>query len=124
MRVLLDSCIWRGVAPVLEAAGHDVTWVGNWPVDPADAAILATARLEGRVVITLDKDFGELAIVHHRRHAGIVRLVDISARRQATVCLDALQTYGPILSSGAIITAELGRFRVRPAEPAADKNGP
>ncbi len=93
MRVLLDSCMWGGVAPVLEATGHNVTWVGNWPADPGDAAILDTARLEGRVLITLDKDFGELAVVHRRRHAGIVRLVDISARQQATVCL---QAYGPM----------------------------
>ena len=31
--------------------------------DPGDEEILATAYAEGRILITLDKDFGELAVV-------------------------------------------------------------
>ena len=43
------------------------------------------ADSEGRILVTLDKDFGELVIVHHRPHHGILRVVDISAKKQAGV---------------------------------------
>ena len=75
MRLLLDTCIWGGAAPELRAAGHDVSWAGDWPQDPGDDEILALAHRERRVLVTLDKDFGELAIVHEQPHGGIVRIV-------------------------------------------------
>ena len=37
----------------------------------------ASLRADGRVLVTLDKDFGELAILHGVAHAGIVRLVGL-----------------------------------------------
>jgi predicted nuclease of predicted toxin-antitoxin system len=33
---------------VLETAGHDVIWSGDWPEDPGDEEILAQAHREGR----------------------------------------------------------------------------
>ena len=61
------------------AAGHDVIWAGGWLVDPGDDEILARASGEGRILITLDKDFGELAAVREQAHAEIIRLVILSA---------------------------------------------
>jgi len=40
--------------------------------DPGDEEILEWAHREGRVLVTLDKDFGELAIIHERSHCGII----------------------------------------------------
>ena len=100
----------------LRSAGHDVAWVGDWPVDPGDERVLATAAQEGRVLVTLDRDFGELAIVHRQPHCGILRLVDLRARDQGRVCSVALNRYATQLEQGAIVTAEEHRVRVRPAE--------
>ena len=75
MKILLDTCVWGGVVLELRAAGHDVVWAGDWQEDPGDDEILERAHGEGRVLVTLDKDFGELAIVHERPHSGIIRLV-------------------------------------------------
>ena len=36
---------------------------GDWPTDPGDDDILTYAYQEDRILVTLDKDFGELAIV-------------------------------------------------------------
>lgn len=114
MKILLDTCVWGGVIPVLESAGHDVLWAGEWETDPGDESILATAYREARILITLDKDFGELAIVQAVPHCGIVRLVELSGRQQAAVCLQVLHLYHDELISGAIITAMLNRVRIRP----------
>jgi predicted nuclease of predicted toxin-antitoxin system len=100
----------------LAESGHDVSWAGDWPEDPGDEEILARARAEKRVLVTLDKDFGELAVVRGLPHAGIVRLVDLSLRVQAESCLRVLELHGSEIERGGIATAEPGRLRVRPAE--------
>ena len=117
MKLLLDACVWGGASTELQAAGHDVVWAGAWSTDPGDEEILAYAHREGRILVTLDKDFGELAIVRRILHSGIVRLVNLSARRQAGVCKLVLERHGDALLVGAIVTAELGRLRIRPPEP-------
>jgi predicted nuclease of predicted toxin-antitoxin system len=116
MKVLLDTCIWGGAKQVLEAAGHEVIWSGDWPEDPGDEEILAQAHREGRVLVTLDKDFGELAIVYHQPHAGILRLVNLTARQQGPVCLRILESHGAELQTGAIITADAQKLRIRPPD--------
>ncbi len=82
MKLLLDTCIWGGIRPGLVSAGHDVVWAGEWEEDPGDDEMLARAYRDGRILITLDKDFGELAVVHGQSHAGIVRLVTWSSQQQ------------------------------------------
>jgi transposase InsO family protein len=57
-----------------------VVWSGDWPTDPGDEEILARALAEARVLVTLDKDFGEMAIVREIPHAGILRLGFHAAR--------------------------------------------
>ena len=116
MKVLLDACVWGKATAQIAAAGHDVVWVGDWDQDPGDEEILARANAEQRIVVTLDKDFGELAVMHSKPHYGILRLVNIAARQQAKVCLHVLDLHGRELASGAIITAERTRLRIRPAD--------
>lgn len=114
MKLLLDSCVWGPAKAELIALGHDVVWAGDWNQDPGDAEILAVAFQQGRVLITLDKDFGELAIVRNHPHHGIVRLVDFGARQQSPACHSVLLLHGAELEAGAIVTAEPGRLRLRP----------
>ncbi|WP_375493718.1 DUF5615 family PIN-like protein [uncultured Nostoc sp.] len=73
MKILLDTCINASVRNDLQTAGYDVVWSGDWPKDPGDEEILATAYREGRILVTLDKDFGELAILRGNPHCGILR---------------------------------------------------
>ncbi len=113
MKLLLDACVWGGAKLVLQAEGYDVHWAGDWDTDPGDEAILTRAYQEGRVLITLDKDFGELAIVHRQPHCGIVRLVGFRAQEQGRVCSQILKTYEHELNQGALITVEPDRVRIR-----------
>jgi predicted nuclease of predicted toxin-antitoxin system len=63
MKILLDTCVWSGAKTDLEQAGHNVVWVGTMEKDPGDIAIIRQANTENRILVTLDEDFGELAIV-------------------------------------------------------------
>lgn len=114
MKVLLDTCVAGPlVRPALIAAGHDVIWSGDWESDPGDEIILEHAYREGRVLVTLDKDFGALAVQQGKPHSGIVRLVNLATREQAAVCVLVLADHGDELIAGAIVTAERTRLRIR-----------
>jgi predicted nuclease of predicted toxin-antitoxin system len=115
MKLLLDTCVWGGACAALRDAGHDVVWTGMAAEDPGDEEILAKAYGEQRILVTLDKDFGELAVVRGMPHSGIVRLVDIAATRQAEMILYITGRYADELIQGAIITVSNERVRIRSA---------
>ncbi len=113
MKILLDTCVWGGVLNALKVAGHNVIWTGDWDKDPGDIEILSYAYEEKRILITLDKDFGELAVVYGYPHYGILRLVNLSTVQQASVSKTILGKFGWELYSGAIITVDSNRVRIR-----------
>jgi len=116
LKLLLDTCVFGGAVDELRRAGHDVVWSGEWERDPGDPGLLSLARKEGRIVVTLDKDFGELAVVRGVRHCGIVRLVGFRAGEQGSAARAALLKYADDLADEAIVTVERTRVRVRPRE--------
>lgn len=61
MRFLADENFPKAAVAALEAAGHDVLWVRLTAPGAPDADVLATAARGERVLLTFDKDFGELA---------------------------------------------------------------
>lgn len=69
MKLLLDACVWGGAARELEGRSHDVVWAGARSEDPGDEEILRRAHADGRALVTLDKDFGEIAIVRGVPHS-------------------------------------------------------
>ena len=66
---------------------------------------------EGQV--TLDKRFGELAIIRNIPHSDIVRLVNISAKKQFSISHAVISRHHDLLENGAIITVEANRIRIR-----------
>lgn len=61
MRLLADENIPGDAVDALRAAGHDVVWIHTDAPGSTDPDVLALAQREGRIVVTFDKDFGELA---------------------------------------------------------------
>ena len=61
MRILADENFPALSVQELEKLGHDVLWVRTVMPGAGDDAILARAQTEERLLVTLDKDFGELA---------------------------------------------------------------
>lgn len=113
MKLLLDTCISPKTLEELEGAGHDVVWAGDWAEDPGDESILDVAQKEGRVLVTLDKDFGELAVLRGSQHCGILRIVNFRASQQGKVSAQILASHAGQFQLGAIITAEPNRIRIR-----------
>ena len=61
MRFLANENFPGAAVTALEAAGHDVVWVRTAAPGTSDPDVLAWAAREERILLTFDKDFGELA---------------------------------------------------------------
>lgn len=61
MRFLADENFSGAAVAAVREAGHDIVWVTVAAPGTSDADVLAWAAREGRIVLTFDKDFGELS---------------------------------------------------------------
>lgn len=112
MRFLIDRCAGQRLAAWLAGQGHDTktSWADGRP-DPGDLALLRMAADEGRILITIDSDFGTLVYLLGAAHAGIIRLPDVPAAKRIALMADLLERHGEILP-GAIVTVRGGRIRI------------
>jgi predicted nuclease of predicted toxin-antitoxin system len=74
MRLVADENFPLPTIEALRQAGHDVTWVRTDCPGTKDAALLDRAEAEGRILLTLDKDFWQIAIQRRRplRQSGVI----------------------------------------------------
>jgi predicted nuclease of predicted toxin-antitoxin system len=75
MKIKLDENIGRRGVELLRAAGHDVMTVLDQDLQGAhDEAVLKVCADEGRVLVTLDHDFGQVLRFPPEHSAGLVIL--------------------------------------------------
>ena len=73
MKFLLDENIDARLLPFLEDLGHDVTSVArDYRYGWLDEDVLALAHHEQRILLTNDRDFGELIFHQGLPHSGII----------------------------------------------------
>lgn len=53
------------------------------------------------MLVTMDKDFGELIFAHGVQHGGLVRLPDVPAASRIALMREVLQKHGNDLADGA-----------------------
>ncbi len=74
-RMLANENVPAVVVTALKADGHDVTWMRDIGPGSLDPQVLALALSEGQIVLTFDKDFGELAFrLGHEATPGVILL--------------------------------------------------
>jgi predicted nuclease of predicted toxin-antitoxin system len=61
MKILADENLPSPVVEALRSQGHDVLWARQDCRGFKDPALLDRAEAEGRIVLTLDRDFWQLA---------------------------------------------------------------
>lgn len=116
MKFLVDRCAGATLARWLREKGHDVREAQGSGPDPGDEELLAQALAEGRVLITLDKDFGALVFGQGASHCGLVRLPDVPAAQRIALFERLLAAHEKDMSEGAVLTVRGDRVRVsRPA---------
>ena len=117
MRFLVDESAGASVADHLRAQGHDAVSVAESMPQAEDSAILSTAFSQGRIVVTNDKDFGDLVFRSGQAHAGVLllRLHDESATNRVRVVEAVLQQASQHLPGNFVVATERHiRIRSRP----------
>ena len=118
MKFLLDVCAdSRSLRTALGDLGHDVLSARERFPKASDEALLALAREENRVVVTEDKDFGELVFLRGLPHPGIVRLVEMTPMERADVMRNLIECHADAMRDRAIIVVTENRVRIRSAGP-------
>ena len=112
MRFLVDRCAGRRLLEALRADGHDA--IGSWErgADPGDRELLAQAEHEGRVLVTIDTDFGHLVFVGGRPHAGLIRLPDVPAERRIALMRSILARFDASELARSVVTVRGSRLRI------------
>jgi predicted nuclease of predicted toxin-antitoxin system len=114
VRLLIDECCDRLLAYTLRDGGLDVRYVAEDSPGLTDTEVLAAAEAEGRVLVTYDYDFGELAVRRSLAVPGVILIAcgALSPRERADRAITALQTLSDAVE-GWLTIVEPKRVRRR-----------
>jgi predicted nuclease of predicted toxin-antitoxin system len=113
VRFLADESCDFGVVRALRAGGHDVAAIVETARGARDVDVIRLAREEQRVLLTEDKDFGQLVYADARGRTGVILLrFPPVARRQAPAAVLDLIGRIPERLTTSFVVLEPGRARV------------
>jgi predicted nuclease of predicted toxin-antitoxin system len=111
VRWLIDECVDAHLAALLREYGHDVVYMPEVAPRAADPEVMDRACRENRVLLTEDKDFGDLVF---RQVPGLIliRIGPSRRSRKGPRLLAAIDRFGDALL-GRYTVIEDARFRSR-----------
>jgi predicted nuclease of predicted toxin-antitoxin system len=113
VRFLADESCYFAVVKALREVEHDVTVVAELSPAASDDVVLQLARMDNRILLTEDKDFGLLAYAGGQKTARVILIrFPAGARNQlGQAVVVAVAEIGERLN-GAFVVLEPGRARV------------
>ena len=116
IKLLLDQGLPRSASRLLSQAGIDTIHVAEIGFSTAeDREILAKAKEDGRVVVTLDADFHALLALSGATSPSVirVRIERLKAEAISNLLLSIVPKCEEELAKGAVVTVETHRIRLR-----------
>jgi predicted nuclease of predicted toxin-antitoxin system len=114
VKLLADENIDRPVVERLRQEGHSVLYVLEMTPGISDEQVIQRANQESALLLTADKDFGELVFRQGRMTPGVVliRLAGLSPQQKAELVVKAIQDYGAEMAQHfTVITPGMVRLR-------------
>jgi predicted nuclease of predicted toxin-antitoxin system len=115
LRFLLDQSADARLLPYLRSLGHDAVRIGkDYPPGLLDTTVLSLAVAEQRILITDDRDFGELVVTKRQPHTGVIyfRLGEYAELSLKIARLDhVLSHYADQLDQFLVVTRTTVRVR-------------
>ncbi|MCD4782508.1 MAG: DUF5615 family PIN-like protein [Candidatus Eremiobacteraeota bacterium] len=108
MKFLVDECTGPKVAKWLESMNYDVFSVFDKARGLDDRTILQKAYDESRIIITNDKDFGEMVFRRKIAHKGIIllRLEDERSSNKIKMINELLNKYSSYIVNKFVVVTE------------------
>ena len=115
MNFLVDESVDQQVVERLRQEGHDVLYVAEMEPGISDDDVLEAANQHGALLLTADKDFGELVFRLNRLSKGVVllRLAGLSPEAKARAVSSTVREHGSELSDAFSVLSP-GMVRIRP----------
>ncbi|RME48401.1 MAG: hypothetical protein D6796_06310 [Caldilineae bacterium] len=116
MNFVADESVDYPIVAHLRQEGHTVLAIVEMEPGITDETVLEIANRQGMVLLTGDKDFGEL-IFRDRRHTFgtvLIRLSGLTATAKAEIVASAVKEYGEkLIGTFAVISTNNIRIRSR-----------
>jgi predicted nuclease of predicted toxin-antitoxin system len=114
LKILADEGIDAPIVDRLREEGHQVIYVAELDPGVDDGTILDLARRQGALLLTFDKDFGELIFRQRRAPSGVLllRLAGLSAHTKCELVTATLSDHAQELI-GAFSVLTPGQLRLR-----------
>lgn len=95
MKIVADEGVDVQIVALLRREGHQVWYVAEMQPGTPDDAVLELANRVGALLLTADKDFGELVFRQHRLTPGVIllRLAGITPTSKAVIVADAIREH-------------------------------
>jgi predicted nuclease of predicted toxin-antitoxin system len=115
---LADESVDRQIVERLRREGHDVLYVAEMEPGLSDDVVFERANASARILVTCDKDFGELTFRQGLVSSGVVliRLGEVSASARADAVVRAISQHRDELP-GAFVVVSPGLVRIRRRAP-------
>jgi predicted nuclease of predicted toxin-antitoxin system len=118
MNLLADESVDEQIVQRLRRDGIDVSYVAEMEPGISDELVLNRSNETNALLLTTDKDFGELVFRDNRTTRGVVlvRLAGLSAEKKAAIVAGAFADHASdFLDCFAVISANRVRIRRRGA---------
>ena len=105
MKILADESVDRSIVERLRRDGHNVPYVAEMVPGISDDEVLDLANQMMALLLTADKDFGELVFRLGRVAEGVIliRLMGLSPKSKAKVVATAIERYASELSRAFVV---------------------
>ena len=114
LRFLVDNSSGKKLADVLKNNNYDVIYAGEDFPEAEDIELLKKAEKDNRILITNDKDFGDLIFRYKKPSSGVIFLrlkIDFPEHR-IKVLLTLIKKLGTKLNKKFIVASE-DRIRIK-----------
>lgn len=114
MRIVADENLAYRMIKALRNEGFDVLSIEEDAPSIPDNNVLSVAVKEDALLITEDKDFGDLVMLHKLPHRGILllRLAGMDTDEKVVRTLEVIRTYGEELKDSFTVL-DAKRVRIR-----------
>jgi predicted nuclease of predicted toxin-antitoxin system len=80
MKFLADENVEKPIVDMLRESGHDVLYISEFMKRSIDEQLLDQANDESRILLTNDKDFGEIVYLQGKNNIGVILMRFVSER--------------------------------------------